>query len=113
MNELKSVFYLELLRDFKEWLYLLGYSPQTVEGLPACVAELLVYLESEGYSRLTDLTPENIDHHYQQLKSRPNYRRVGGLSNSYLNKHVWSYSKLWQYLLEVRKLHLPELPFKS
>lgn len=109
--ELHSSVYLELLQNFREWLYLSGYSLQTVEGLPACVRELFYFLEQEGHRELTGLTPENIEKHYSELKSRPNHRRGGGLSNNYLNKHLWSYTKLWQYLLEVKKLHLPELPF--
>lgn len=110
--DLKSEEYRRLLTDFKEWLYLLGYSWQTTRGLPSAVRELLYSLEQEGHHQLTALTPENIEKHYSQLKSRPNQRRAGGLSNSYLNRHLWAYSKLWEYLSEVRKLHLPELPFQ-
>lgn len=106
---LQSEAYRYLVRGFREWLATVGYNEQAVYQLPNYVQELLHYAESRGYTALSQLDSALILEHYNQLKKRPNQRRGGGLSNSYLNKHQEAYKRLSDYLRQSGKLLLSPL----
>ncbi|TRX46293.1 tyrosine-type recombinase/integrase [Fulvivirga sp. M361] len=96
-------------KSFSEWLDILGYAPSTVYGLPNHVRELLYWLEQQGHTQLKDLDTPLIRNYYNQLKSRTNQRRGGGLSSAYLNKHLQALYKFADYLRQSGKLFLPAL----
>jgi integrase/recombinase XerD len=105
---LQSEAYRCIVRSFREWLATVGYSGQAVYQLPT-TQELLYYAESKGYTGLWQLDNVLIRQHYERLKKRPNERRGGGLSNSYLNKHLEAYKRLADYLRQSGRLLLPPL----
>ena len=105
---LKNTSYQYLERSFKEWLDVQGYAESTVYGLPIYVRELLYYLETLGVHQIQLLKPKHIKRHYQKLSNRSNQRQGGGLSNSYLNKHIQAIRKFTEYLRKVNRLRLPE-----
>src|SRR6516225_12491497 len=90
---LQSEAYRYIVRSFGQWLSTIGYSGQTVYQLPIYIQELLHYAESKGYTALGQLDNDLLREHYARLKRRPNKRRGGVLSNSYLNKHQEAYKK--------------------
>src|SRR5690606_27030002 len=47
--------------------------------------------------------------HFENLRSRSNTRRGGGLSNSYLNKHLQGFYKFAEYLRQSGRLELPAI----
>jgi integrase/recombinase XerD len=96
-------------KSFGEWLDILGYSHHAVYNLPNHVRELLHYLEQNGIHHIKQLEVQNIRDYYQQLKCRANHRRGGGLSNSYLNKHLQALYKFADYLRQSGRLLLPAL----
>jgi integrase/recombinase XerD len=91
---LHSEAYRYIIASFKEWLQTIGYSEQTVYQLPNYIQEFLFYAESKGYAGLYQINNDLIKEHYYKLKERSNKRRTGGLSNSYLNKHLQALPKL-------------------
>jgi integrase/recombinase XerD len=99
--------YLE--RSFREWLDVLGYAPVSVYNMPNLVRELLHYLEGQGIDSIKDLDNKHIKAYYEQLKERSNMRRGGGLSSNHLNKHI----QFTDYLRQVGRLTLPELPIRN
>lgn len=103
--------YLE--QSFKEWLDVLGYAPVSVYNMPLQIRELLHYLESQNIDNIKELDISHIREHYDKLKERGNARRGGGLSNNHLNKHIQSLRKFTDYLRQVGRLTLPELPMKN
>ena len=98
-------------KSFKEWLEILGYSWQSVYGMPLQVRGFLHYLESQGKSSLPDITTDAMMHYYyQELKQRMNYLyEAGTLSNAYLNKNLQALRKFTEYLRQTGKLLLPVL----
>lgn len=106
---LKSESFQYAEKSFKEWLDILGYAPSTVYNLPNHLRELFYWLEQQGYQHLQNLDTPLIRTYYEQLKSRSNQRRGGGLSSAYLNKHLQALYKFADYLRQSGKLLLPAL----
>jgi integrase/recombinase XerD len=95
--------------SFRQWLDVLGYSHHGVYGLPTLVRELLHHLEQRGTRHIREINVNIIRQYYQQLKTRANQRRGGGLSNAYLNKHLQALYKFSDYLRQTGKILLPAL----
>jgi len=110
---LHSEAYRYIIASFKEWLQVLGYSEQTVYQLPNYIQEFLFYAESKGYAGLYQINNDLIKEHYYKLKERTNKRRTGGLSNSYLNKHLQALQKFGDYLRQNGRLQLPKLDIQT
>lgn len=110
---LHSEAYRYIIASFKEWLQTLGYSEQTVYQLPNYIQEFLFYAESKGYAGLYQINNDLIKEHYYKLKERTNKRRTGGLSNSYLNKHLQALQKFGDYLRQNGRLILPKLDLQT
>jgi integrase/recombinase XerD len=106
---IKSEHFQYVEQSFKEWLDILGYAPSTIYALPNHIRELFHWLECRGHAQINQLTKEAIQEYYEQLKTRGNQRRGGGLSNAYLNKHLQALYKFSQYLRESGRLTLPYL----
>lgn len=97
-------------KSFKEWLDILGYAPSTVYGLPNHIRELFYWLENEKeLTQINQIDKSLIQEYYEQLKTRGNTRRGGGLSNAYLNKHLQALYKFSEYLRQSGRLVLPYL----
>lgn len=110
---LHSEAYRYIIASFKEWLQTLGYNQSTVYQLPNYIQELLHYAETKGYAGLYQINNDLIKEHYYKLKERTNKRRSGGLSNSYLNKHLQAYHKFSDYLRQNGRLQLPKLDIQT
>lgn len=94
---------------FREWLDILGYAPSTVYQLPSYIREFFHFLEQKGITQIPQLEPRYFHEYFQALHQRKNDRRGGGLSNSYLNKHLQALYKLAEYLRQSGRLNLPAL----
>ena len=110
---LHSEAYRYVIASFREWLQILGYEQQTVYQLPNYIQEFLFFAESKGYAGLFQLDNELMKEHYYQLKNRKNKRRSGGLSNSFLNKHLQALHKFSDYLRQNGRLLLPKLDIQT
>jgi integrase/recombinase XerD len=110
---LHSEAYRYIIASFKEWLQTIGYSEQTVYQLPNYIQEFLHYSESKGYAGLFQLTTELMKEHYYKLKQRSNKRYSGGLSNTYLNKHLQALNMFSDYLRQSGRLTLPKLDIQT
>lgn len=110
---LHSEAYRYVIASFKEWLQTIGYSEQTVYQLPNHIQEFLHYSESKGYAGLFQLSAELMKEYYYQLKNRSNKRYGGGLSNSYLNKHLQALQQFSDYLRQSGRLTLPKLDIQT
>ena len=95
---LQNPSYQEILKSFKNWLDILGYSPSTIRSLPNHLKEFFNYLQNENIHRITQLTTNQIKDYYHHLKTRENQTKTGTLSNNYLNKHIQALLKLNDYL---------------
>jgi integrase/recombinase XerD len=110
---LQSEAYRYIIASFKEWLQTIGYSEQTVYQLPNYIQEFLFFAESKGHAGLWQINNDLIKEHYYKLKLRTNTRKGGGLSNSYLNKHLQAFEKFSDYLRQNGRLLLPKLDIQT
>lgn len=90
--------YQELLKDFKQWLDILGYAATTVYNLPNHLREFFNYLETRNINQINHIQIDHVTDYYDYLKTRSNERRSGGLSKGHLNKHQQTLFKFREYL---------------
>jgi len=120
MNEQLTPTYQQSLTAFAEWLGILGYAETTQDGIPERLAEFLKWLEQKQITSIHQIDQFHIDTFLAKQETRPNKRRGGGLSASYLNKYIQAL-KLWNsFLAQTNTAHLelsldyyeanPELP---
>lgn len=95
---IKNESYKVLVKDFENWLDILGYSESTIKNLPSHLREFFHYLENENINQINELTHQQIKDYYNYLKTRDNQAREGGLSKAYLNKHQQALFKFNDYL---------------
>lgn len=96
--QLQNPSYQEIIKNFKNWLEILGYSPSTTKSLPNHLKEFFYYLEQYNIGQISLIHPQITKDYYQHLKTRENKTRQGKLSNNYLNKHIQALLKLNDYL---------------
>lgn len=119
MNELIPT-YKQSLNAFTEWLGILGYAEATQKGVPERLKETLLWLTEKGIEQVHHIDQAHIETFLHEQETRPNKRRGGGLSASYLNKYIQAL-KLWNsFLAQTNMAHLelsleyyeanPELP---
>lgn len=104
---LKNRSYKVLLINFKEWLDILGYAEASVYGLPILLQEFFHYLEQRNINNIDHITTATVKEYYKHLQERPNERRGGGLSKSYLNSHQQALKKFREYLLKYSAKNVP------
>jgi integrase/recombinase XerD len=92
--------YQEILKNFKNWLDILGFADSTLESLPNHLQEFFYYLENHNIHTINHITTQIVKDYYEHLKTRDNKARDGGLSKAYLNKHLQALFKFNDYLKE-------------
>mgnify|MGYP006299147535 CR=1 FL=1 len=116
--ELKHTDHIRLEQAFKQWLSLTGYAPSSVYSLPSYIREFLHYLESNSL-QLDQLSPQDTNTYFFQLKQRKKQRQTGALSTSYLHKHLQALRRFSEYLQQTGQgsieidLVLPEVKAKT
>lgn len=71
---------------FRIHLERLGYSRTSINMLPSCVKEFLEFTAKP----VQEIQSKDITNYHEYLKERPNKRTKGGLSESYINHHIYS-----------------------
>ena len=89
------------VQQFRIHLERLGYSKSSVRMLPNCVKE---FLELTSKS-IHQIQPKDITDYYQHLQERPNKRRSGGLSESFIHHHIYSLKLFFGWQQEKGAIH--------
>jgi site-specific recombinase XerD len=95
---LKNSSYKVLVTNYREWLDILGFAESTVYLFPNYLQEFFYYLEQRNINTVDHISREIIKEYYTYLSERPNERRHGALSKSYLNSHQQALKKFKEYL---------------
>ena len=95
---IKSKQFQYISENFRQWLETLGYNPHTVKMNYWHTQEFLAFLEHNQTNHLKDFKNEQIKSYLDYLQHRPNCNRAGGLSASYINKHITTLRLLSKYL---------------
>lgn len=107
-----SYHYLELA--FKEWLDILGYATITVYNSPREAREFLLFLERNHCQHITQVQTKHIKEYQEYLNTKTNTsKKGGGLSNSYINHHLWSLEKFFSFLYHKGIQGLPDVNLKQ
>jgi integrase/recombinase XerD len=95
--------YIRLEYSFREWLGVLGYASTSVYGMPNTIREFLCWLEHKKIMDIESIDAELIDEYFEALRNRGNTRREGGLSNSYISKHLQAIKRFSTYLRQTEQ----------
>ena len=99
--------YKVIIRNFEQWLSILGFSKSAYDNYPRYLQEFFYYLEQHSKNDLTTVTVTTVKNYYKYLQQRPNAIRNGGLSKATLNQHQQALRKFNEYL---KKHHASPLP---
>ncbi|NJO90473.1 MAG: tyrosine-type recombinase/integrase [Chloroflexia bacterium] len=111
-REITSNQFKHLIESFKIWLETLGYKNKTANLYYRNIQEFLSFLETNNTNHLKDFKNEQITNYLEYLQHRPNCNKAGGLSPSYINKHITTLRLLSKYLQLTGKANIiikPEL----
>ncbi|CAA0251820.1 tyrosine-type recombinase/integrase [Tenacibaculum maritimum] len=75
-----------IITQYKIHLERLGYSKTSISMLPACTREFLEFTQK----KVNQIASKDITAYHEYLQERPNKRRTGGLSESYINHHIYA-----------------------
>jgi len=89
------------LTSFRSYLYHAGYGKTTCMMLPVCVGDFLKYCRTSFFEQIA---PEHVMDFYRWLHVRPNRRRVGALSESYIYQHIYALRVFFGWLEECGSL---------
>lgn len=99
-------------KSFGQWLDILGYSQDVVNGYPVHIRELFYYFEQHNITHINKITTKDIRTYYEYLKHRSNTIRPGVLSNGTLNRHLDSLCRFMDYLRQSGRIDLPPLEIR-
>lgn len=83
------------IKDFRNYLVQLGYSKSSCYMLPECVKDFLVY---HNATDTNELNTGHINQFYEHLQTRPHKKKAGGLSEQYINHHVYALKVFFNWL---------------
>lgn len=85
-----------IVKQFRIHVERLGYSKTSVSMLPRLIENFLNFTKKE----LQLIEPIDITAYYKHLQERPHKRKPGGLSESYINHHIYSIKVFFDWQLE-------------
>ncbi len=77
---------METTQKFRTHLTHLGFSKTSLLMLPSCLNDFLEFTAK----RVQNIVTQDIKNYHKHLQERPNKRSPGGLSESYINHHIYS-----------------------
>lgn len=105
--KLKNRSYKILVANYKEWLDILGFAESSVYTFPNYLQEFFYYLEQHNINNIDYINRDIVKRYYKYLTERPNERRNGALSKSYLNSHQQALKKFKEYLQKHNAKSIP------
>ena len=97
-REIKSSQFKHLCKSFVLWLETLGYNPKSAKLARNITQEFFSFLEQNEVAHLKGYKDSHLGQYLEYLQHRPNYNKTGGLSVSYINKHITNLKLLGKYL---------------
>lgn len=104
---LQNPSYKAIIADYQEWLDILGFAERSIYNYPIYLQEFFYYLEQHNIQHIDHIQATTIKKYYQQLQQRPNQRKGGALSKSYLNSHQQALKKFKEYLQKHQAKNIP------
>lgn len=102
--KLQQVEYQNILRSYKKYIAILGFSENGQDGKYAAIYELLEWLESQAIYPITKVEPQHIQRYYEHLCQRPNKYFGGVLHQTTINHHINALRGFFSFLQESNQL---------
>lgn len=102
-----------IVKEFRNYLRHLGYSTSSVRMLPDCVKSFLDY---NNITVIREANQEQIRAFYKWLHQRPHKRKGGGLSEQYINHHIYALKVFFSWLEasgQIRENPISVMKFES
>lgn len=93
-----------LYREFDKFIRIKGYSRGKKAPYALYVREFLFFIEQKGFDTVQEIKATEITAYYEYLLQRPNQRREGGLSDSYIRGHLFALRLFFDYLLDSEQI---------
>jgi len=90
------------IKDFRNYLVQLGYSKSSCYMLPECVKD---FLEFHNATHTQEFNTDHIKEFYEWLQQRPHKRKPGGLSEVYINHHVYALRVFFNWLEDTGQIN--------
>ncbi len=90
----------QIVQNYKNHLHRLGYNKSSVQMLPSCLKEFLKFTGKP----VKFIEANDITNYHEYLQNRPNRRRSGGLSESYITHHIYSLKLFFTWQQELRNI---------
>ena len=111
---------MNIIKQYRIYLERMGYSKTSIAMLPNCTRDFLKFTSQfypyQGRKLIQSIESKDIRAYHQYLQERPNKKRTGGLSESYINHHLYSLKIFfaWQEELGVTTTNpISSLSFKK
>jgi site-specific recombinase XerD len=101
------------IKDFRNYLVQLGYSKSSCYMLPECVKD---FLRQVAEPIIENITTYHIEQFYEWLQTRPHKRKEGGLSEQYINHHIYALKVFFNWLEQTGQIQynpISVMKFKS
>lgn len=101
------------IKDFRNYLVQLGYSKSSCYMLPECVKD---FCEYHNATDTQELNTVHIQQFYEWLQIRPHKHKEGGLSEQYINHHVYALKVFFNWLEDTGQIEynpISVMKFKS
>lgn len=93
-----SILNSQLVSEFAVWLTTLGFSNGLVYDYKFRAKDFFEWLEAQNINQISFVNQKNIETYFDFLQTRPNKRKIGGLSTSHLNHNFMAIDKLLEFL---------------
>jgi integrase/recombinase XerD len=90
-----------LQNEYKNWLDTLGFSGGLVYDYTFRIRDFLHWLKTQNINHITQLKTPIIYSYIAHLQTRPNKRRIGGLSVAHLNHNFMAIDKFMEFLHQI------------
>lgn len=110
--ELRNKHYKLIYDEYDRMVKAKGYKTGGGKMYQACVKEMLIWLDRQGITAVTQITGRDLFSYLNDyLVKRPNLRRGGTLSVASINHHLFSMQLLFDHLLETHHVeYVVEVP---
>lgn len=97
---MENASYLRLVEGYKEWLGLIGYSPDSIDSMPGTVKSFLLQMSERQRFTIEEITRPDILSWYEVQRTRPSKSTGEFLKNSTLNGMLRTLRLFARYLQE-------------
>ena len=102
-----NTYYKKILKEHKNWLTVLRYSPKTVYSANGTLRIILTHFEDRGIKNLRKVQKDDVQLFISDISNGISERTKKRRSNIHINSYVAELNRLSEYMFNVYKVKLP------